>query len=98
MKPIPKTVQVGGVDYSIDFRKDLRGSDGTKLDGSIDYAPFEILLDSELGIQGNYVTLWHEIVHAILEHAGRDIPDEVIDTMAHGIVQVIRDNPELCAT
>jgi Zn-dependent peptidase ImmA (M78 family) len=42
------------------------------------------------------VTLWHEIVHGILYAAGQTDHDEVLtDAIAHGIVQVLRDNPEL---
>lgn len=42
-------------------------------------------------------TLWHEVLHGLLIHAGiRDGHDEThIDLIAYGIVQVLRDNPAL---
>jgi hypothetical protein len=44
------------------------------------------------------VTLWHEIIHGILFAAGlTDHDEQVTDAIAHGIVQVLADNPELKA-
>jgi hypothetical protein len=41
-------------------------------------------------------TLWHEVLHGVLLHAGiKDHDETQIDVIAYGIVQVLRDNPAL---
>ena len=40
------------------------------------------------------VTLWHEILHGIRNHAGLEIENEevIVDMFAKGIYQVLQDN------
>lgn len=42
------------------------------------------------------MTLWHEIVHGIVEHANMDIANSseeaIVDTIAKGVYQVLQDN------
>lgn len=99
MNPIPTMIRIGGIDYDVKFQRNLRTSDDVKLDGSIDYRPYEITIDADIGMQGNTVVLWHEILHGIIAQAGWKQPDdEFVEMLAYGITQVLRDNPELCST
>ncbi len=43
------------------------------------------------------MTLWHEILHGILNGAAQteEHNEAHIDALAHGIIQVLRDNPQL---
>jgi predicted metal-dependent peptidase len=75
----------------------LRNSeDFTKLDGEIDYRECQILLDVACKPQTMRVVLWHEVIHAILSHAGiSEQSERLVDAIAYGVVQTIRDNPRL---
>ena len=43
-----------------------------------------------------YITLWHEIIHAILCGAGlADHDEQIVNAIAHGIVDVLERNPDL---
>ena len=68
---------------------------GTSLDG-VDAALIEI--DGGLETQPRKQTLLHEIVHEILIQAGQNLGDRtegVVDAVAFGWYQVMRDNPQL---
>lgn len=42
------------------------------------------------------VTLWHEVIHAMLFGGGINTHDEIIvDLLAHKIVEALQRNPEL---
>jgi hypothetical protein len=67
--------------------------------GLIDYGKQIIVINSGLAPQAKQVTLWHEIVHGILYNLGHINHDEVmVDSLAHGIVSVLADNPQLKGT
>jgi hypothetical protein len=88
-------IKIGGVDYPVSDRDDLHDNH-KPLYGWIKFNTMEILINSELGPQARYTVLWHEIVHGILNHAGFDEQDEkLVCALGHGLVQVLRDNPEL---
>jgi hypothetical protein len=95
MREPEEYVIIGGISYKVEHVHALRDGDQI-LDGHIRYSPSLIQLDAGLGPQAAYVTLWHEILHALLTHAGRDNHDETqISALAYGIAQVLRDNPWL---
>lgn len=92
---IPKSIRIGGVEYEIEFVENL--NDGVNMAyGFIDYDESKIQLSSTVGTghQKRCLTLWHEILHGIRKHAGLTIEneEEVVDTLARGIYQVIQDN------
>ena len=90
------TVRIGPIDYELELIEDLQAEDGDPVDGWICYAAGAIRLRAALNPQLRRVTLWHEILHAVLTQTGRQRHNEgELDALAHGIVQVLRDNPEL---
>lgn len=92
-------VKIGGLDYEVEEVQNLCAEDGLKrLNGHIIYDACQIKIDQGLNQQVKTVCLWHEILHGILTNAGVGKHDEAtIEALSYGIVQVLRDNPELKA-
>lgn len=96
---IPETVKIGLFTYTIEGNDDrMPESDTGYRVGEIDYERLRIRLKNTLSDQVKIQTLWHEIIHGILNNAGN--PDKsqaetVIDAISVGLIQVLRDNPEL---
>lgn len=95
----PKQVQIGPIVYTVVEVEELHEEGaGRFLYGDIHYGKCRIRVDADLDPQAKHLTLWHEILHGILNGAGIDSADhdeQHIDALAHGIVQVLRDNPGL---
>ena len=92
---IPDSVRIGGVEYKV-FDNQPSLSDGESLlYGQIDYRESTIRL-SDLceGHQMKCITLLHEILHGIRNHAGLEVENEedVVDMFARGLYQVLQDN------
>lgn len=94
---IPDKIRIGGIEYQITEVENLR--DGTQLlYGQIDYGDAEIRLSKTDGENHQFrcVTLIHEILHGIADHANLDIKkattEQVIDTLAKGLYAVLQDN------
>jgi len=86
------TVRIGAVDYRIESVRELKRG-GCRLWGDIKYSRSRIRIVDKLGPQARRITLWHEILHGILTQGGIDKHSErEIDLIAHGIVEVLRDN------
>lgn len=94
---IPNKVRIGGVDYEIKTESNVRIGNDLAF-GKIDYGDCIITLSDTDGKnhQHRCITLWHEILHGITEHACLDLPqddeEKIIDTLAKGIYQVLQDN------
>jgi Zn-dependent peptidase ImmA (M78 family) len=85
-------LHIGAVTYTVSEAK-LRGACGT-----CNYEQARIRINARLDPQLKRVTLWHEIIHALLFNAGvytAEHNEQQIDALAHGIIQVLRDNPWL---
>ena len=96
---IPKTIKVGGHNYKVLFPYVFK----ERFDrwGQCDYAQREIrlgLLDSggtERAMSGVWVTLIHEILHAIDNAGGHDIfgdNEKAVEGFSEMIYQVLVDN------
>ena len=95
MSNLPSSVIVGPIRYAV-ARVSNMHQKHNDLDGLIHYNTETIEIDSGLSDGVAVQTLWHEILHAILQHAGRQKHSEKwIDSTAYGLVQVIAENPEL---
>lgn len=90
-------IRIGGIDYEVEEVPNLCTEDGAKrLNGDIFHDRCQIRVDQNLSPQIKSVTVWHEIIHGILTQAGARKQDETqIEALAYGIVQVLRDNPQL---
>ena len=64
--------------------------------GCIDYEKQTILIRKGLAADARKVTIWHEVIHGILYNMGHVNHDEIlVDGIAHGVLQCLRDNPQL---
>lgn len=89
------SLKIGAIRYSVAYVKDLKRDD-QKLDGHLHHNQTRISLDADMNHQAMTQTLLHETVHAIATQIGRQSLNEgVVDALAFGIYQVLRDNPEL---
>ena len=94
---IPKSVRIGGVEYEVQYEPNLRLNNNLCY-GTINYDESVIVLSETdgTGYQMRCITLLHEILHGIRNHAGLEIEDEeaIVDMFARGIYQVLQDNGE----
>lgn len=92
---IPESIRIGGVEYKIQYGPNLR-LENLITYGSIDFDNSTINLSSTDGTehQKRCLTLWHEILHGVVNHAGLEIEneEEVVEMFAKGIYQVLQDN------
>lgn len=94
---IPRSIRINGVDYTIK-REPFLEMDFHELAGKIDYNKCEIYISTRLepNVQIQCLTMWHEILHAIVRNAQLELDDEekVVEAFALGIYQVLADNAE----
>lgn len=94
-------VRIGAIDYSVFLSESI--AQKNDLAGQICYPSLEIELDAGSQPQRQYAILLHEIVHGILNHSKlnktlnekEELLEDVVEIVAHGMLGVIRDNPEL---
>jgi hypothetical protein len=93
---IPEYIRIGGVDYAVIETPGL--NNGTQVCyGHIDFEKSLIEFNPERGTSHQFKgqILWHEILHGIAHHANlefKDDEEQIIDTLAKGIYQVLQDN------
>ena len=89
-------VHIGEYDYTIEETERIFASDGEFASGLVTYADALIQLSKEEHPQFRSQTLLHEILHVILNQAGfEDHSEAVIEALSYGLIQVIRENPQL---
>jgi hypothetical protein len=85
----------GPIQYKVAYVKNLQLGD-VKLDGHLWHNQTRISLDAEMNEQATAQVLLHEVVHALAAQMGRqNLKEDVVDALAYGVYQVMRDNPEL---
>lgn len=92
---IPESIRIGGVEYAIRYGENVRiGND--LLYGKINYDDLVITLSTTDGTahEKQCLTLWHEILHGIVNHAGAKIENEedIVEMFAKGVYMVLQDN------
>jgi hypothetical protein len=96
---MPSTVNILGFKYKIRYpyqfieRTDLSGQH-ISLTHELRISDHSEGGDSYDAIYVNEVFM-HECIHAIGCITGQEIPEPVIESIAHGFVQIMKDNPEL---
>jgi ssRNA-specific RNase YbeY (16S rRNA maturation enzyme) len=92
-------IKIGPISYDVVEVSEL-ASDAGMLHGDINFSKCRIRLDADDNAQRQHQTLWHEVLHGILHGAGiRDgHSEQQIEALAHGIIQVLQDNPLLVAS
>ncbi|OGM08351.1 MAG: hypothetical protein A2008_12370 [Candidatus Wallbacteria bacterium GWC2_49_35] len=97
---MPQSVKIDNVSYKVK-EKDVVLSNLRSVMGSIDYGLSEIEIAKEISLENKKIVIAHEVVHGITVE--RDIKnlipaehyEKVVEEMAKGFVQVVRDNPDL---
>lgn len=94
---LPKTVRVFGIPYTVE-RQDRITVDGQNADGCITYNTASIEIVDGMPIEVERVVVLHEVLHAVFKGQGQNVlrrDEDLIEAVAHGVIQVIRDNPQL---
>lgn len=97
-----ETLKIGVAEYTIKSIENLHDSDPEGkwrwLYGKVSHDVQVIKVDSSNHHDNQVITLWHEALHGVLHQAGvadDEHPESIIVAISHGIVQMLRDNPEL---
>lgn len=99
---LPTSIKIGIYNYEVIETNDIGMLllDGQQCVGTIRYDELQIHVDKNRTPARKEQTLMHEIVHGIIiEHdvpiEDRDNYEEIVDKFSIGILQVLKDNPEL---
>ena len=95
---IPGIVRVGACDYEVALVETTLTINGSECYGIVDYNNHEIKINSVMGDQQQREhTFLHELLHAVVRERSPTFDDEelVVDELAKGLHQIIRDNPEI---
>lgn len=94
---LPKSVRVMGIPYTIE-KQDRITVDGQNADGCITYNVATIQIVDGMPIEVERAVVVHEIMHAVFKGQGQNDyqhDEALLEAVAHGVVQVLRDNPGL---
>lgn len=91
---IPDEIRIGAFDYRI-TKEEKPIIRNTLMNGIHNGDDLVIQINHTSAPQRQVQVVWHEVMHAILSSGGIELSNEeqVIETMSHGVVQVLRDNP-----
>lgn len=97
---IPDTVRIGSADYEVELTDEVLVMNSQQLKGLIDYEFHEIKISNTVqDRQGQEQTFLHELVHGIIDERSLNLAESndetIVDEIAKGLHQVIRDNPEI---
>jgi len=84
-------IKIGAIDYDIRIVEDTLTSDNA---GKISFVKSEIVIDEDCSPQDRQHVLWHEVIHGITVQAGHEVSEGLVECIAYGVMQVLRDNPE----
>lgn len=97
---IPSKVRIGSVDYEIFIEDKTIVLNTDQCKGKIDFEYHKINIDSSIqDKQGQEQTFLHELIHGIVRERSLDLEkadeEAIIDGLAIGFHQVIRDNAQI---
>lgn len=99
------SVKIGPLFYDIIYTASADDEfDGKKDEGSITssvFAPDQatIFIDNGLDWKVKHLSLWHEVIHAILSQNGYfedTVREDLVTVIANGVANLIQDNPCIC--
>lgn len=87
-------VKIGAIVYEVLERDILQNYEGNDCYGETIHHLQQINLWAAVAPRSKYVTLWEEIIHAILINAGYngEHDERMVSALAHGIAQTLIDN------
>ncbi len=83
-------LKIGGHSYEVQFVEGL----GISL-GILTKTEDTIKISEELSVSQQESTLLHEILHAVADNFGLDLPEQTISILEGGLYQVLKDNYDL---
>ena len=95
---IPDKVKIGWREYAIEQGEHRSGDKGGDLYGEIEYLKQTIYLYDKQSDDNKKVTMLHEIIRGIFYISGHEKwreNEELIDTIAENLYQIIKDNPDI---
>lgn len=93
MQALPTQVKIGPVLYEV--KEETRLVD-EQMFGQIRYTELLIEMRPYVALSMQEITLWHEMLHGLLLQGGiREHDERILDVLAHGIVALLQDNPNL---
>ncbi len=95
---LPATIRIGDIRYNV-LEADRPADDPNDMVlGEIVFSSVRIYINPEQDAQIQRQTLWHEIVHGILHHAGQDHTENheaLVIALGYGLCSLVRNNPDL---
>lgn len=93
---LPKTIIIGPLTYTIEEVPDFYHK-GVAIFGFFSPSEQIIRIERDMPIQRKRITLWEEIIHAVLSHAEKAavVPEDVVSILSFGIMGVLQTNPIL---
>src|SRR5688572_10293345 len=88
------SLKIGPFTFVVAPTSELRGDD-KNYDGQLKHGTSSILLSHDMDRQATLQTRMHEVIHEIAIQAGQEMTEGLIDAIAYGWIQTMRDNPEL---
>ena len=93
-------VRIGSSDYNIMLSDQVLVVERCECKGMIDFEFHQIKINNQVqDKQGQEQTFLHELIHGIVKERSLDLlnsdEETIVDEIAMGLHQVIRDNPEM---
>lgn len=95
---LPTSIRIGPYDHKV-IVKEIIPDDGSTVFGEFSSERLEITIHPSNHPHDHHIvdTLLHEILHGLFEYSGLDlkVEERICSFLGTGLMQVIRDNPEL---
>lgn len=94
---IPDKVNIGCYEYDVILTDDILIVDGKRCKGKISYDKHLIeLMNTEVSMQSKEQTLWHEIVHGIIDYRNIDVvkcdEETLVEEISIGLYGLCKQN------
>lgn len=94
---IPNSVKINHINYDVKVTdKPIIINNSSNYAGCIDFEKSEIKINSSLSKYKKIETLWHEILHGIVDlynmNFKEDDEERIVDLIAKGVLSVLQNN------